>query len=92
MGDVEMVIFSVYLPWDATHDADNTDAYNSLLIGIKNIAESTVIDMVITAGDMNTDLSRSYSSHTKLLNSFAEREHFVMYIRQPASLQCTTYI
>jgi len=56
---------------DTTRDYSNLDEYRNVLMDFMSVCNNyTDVDYVILAGDLNTDISRSNSLHTRELNQF----------------------
>ena len=58
------------MPSDTAHDVNNHDIYREVLSNIRASCNVQDIDFMIIGGDFNTDLARTDSQNTHLLNSF----------------------
>ncbi len=78
MNEFTFLLFTVYMPCDASYDRANLNTFEDVLREIIVIATNMNINNIFCGGDFNTDLSRTNSLHTKSLTSFVENEHLVL--------------
>ncbi len=59
------------MPCDTTYDYNNVDEYHKVLAEYMSVCDNYPdVDYVILAGDLNTDVSRLNSLHTRELTQF----------------------
>ncbi len=76
LSGLNILILSVYMPCDTSYDHNNLDIYNDVLHCIIDVCNNhTHIDHIVLAGDLNTDLTRGNSLHTRELLQFAARNN-----------------
>ena len=79
-SDINILLVSVYMPTDTTTDHNNMDEFNSILQEIVSLSASLDIYNVIIGGDLNTDMSRMSSLHTKALSDFLATNQYSSWI------------
>ena len=80
--------FCVYIPCDI-NDHDNLSEYDSTFSKISALSIKNDVQNLCVLGDMNTDLSRFHSWHTKSLLRFIENED--LFITLNHSCACISY-
>ncbi len=78
MEQVTILLCTVYMPCDTDHDLQNIDTFNGVLNEIMTLAETINANHVNCAGDMNTDVSRQASLHTRELLSFTVKNDLIL--------------
>ena len=81
-GDNNILICNVYMPCDVNHVESNNN-FDSVLSEISVICEQQCCNQIIIGGDLNTDLSRINSYHTKKLKSFVDHEYLRFALNHP---------
>ena len=89
--DFHVLLCNVYMPCDTEFDRDNLYQYECVLEEISQLAVATNTDVLIIGGDLNTDLVRSRSLHTKALNDFLDKECLKPVIRHSSNKVDYTY-
>jgi hypothetical protein len=74
VGSISILIFNVYMPCDKAYNINNLDLYREVLSDISDACNAHDVDYMIIGGDFNTDLRRTNSSNTQVLNSFVNDE------------------
>ena len=69
-----ILLCSIYMPCDTTYDDDNMQSYISVFNDILHNHVCNKVDHIIIGGDLNTDLKRTTSLHTKHLLNVCDKE------------------
>ena len=69
-----ILLFNVYMPCATAHNVNNHDIYSEVLSKIQASCNVQNIDFIIIGGGFNSDLARTDSPNTHLLNSFVTEE------------------
>ena len=76
LNDVHSILlFCVYMPCDDGRIGNNLNVYQDILSEISTLCSNINATYILLAGDLNTDLSRSNSLHTKELLNFCTMEN-----------------
>ena len=93
-NNIMIYFFCVYMPCDI-NDLDNLSEYDSLFSENSALCIKIDVQNLCVLGDINTDLSRSYSLHTQSLLRFIENEDlFITWNHSCAEISyiyCNTY-
>ena len=89
-----MYYFCVYMPCDI-NELSNIDEYESILLEVSTLCIKYKVQYMCFLGDMNADLSRRNSWHTKALNRFIEHEDLYITLNHSCAdvsyTYCNTY-
>ena len=89
-SNVQMLIFNLYMPTD---EPCNATEYQEVLCEVESmITGQCDADVVIVCGDLNTDLSRHASSHSRALTEFCGRLPLSLCVNSPVSNVSHTYV
>ena len=69
--------FCVYMPCDNS-DVNSITDYENVLSEISSLCLHHNAEHICIVGDMNTDISRSHSRHTRLLLQFVENDQLYL--------------
>jgi len=72
--ETSILLCSIYMPCDTTYDDYNMQSYITVFNDILHNNVCNEVDQIIIGGDLNTDLSRGGSLHTKYLLDMCEKE------------------
>ena len=91
--ETKLLMHSIYMPVDTEYDRDNLNEYISVLYDIDacNILHDD-IDCAIIGGDLNTDVARHTSLHSKALVDFCETRSFSLCFNLDVSTIEYTYV
>ena len=88
---ISLYLFCVYMPVDC-NDVNNLEEFENILSEISMICLNNNAEYVCIAGDMNTDLSRTNSWHTKSVLQFIDNENLYNALRHPRAKVAYTYV
>ena len=74
---VDYIIELLIMPCDNS-DVNSITDYENVLSDISSLCLHHNAEHICIVGDMNTDISRSYSRHTRLLLQFVENEQLYL--------------
>ncbi len=74
---ISLLLCCVYMPCDTMYDIHNDEMYNMVFNDIVNSNICNDVDHIVIGGDLNTDMSRVRSLHTKSLLHICERENMI---------------
>jgi exonuclease III len=75
-GELDMLLFCVYMPCDTEYDVSNLNEYNAILQEIIDLGVLLDVNKIIIAGDFNTEFTRARSLHTTALTAFMDMQNF----------------
>ena len=76
-NDIIIYLFCVYMPCDNS-DVNCITDYENVISEISSLCLHHNAEHICIVGDMNTDISRSHSRHTRLLLQFVENEQLYL--------------
>ena len=77
IDSTEILIITVYMPWDEQKEGENLDEFNGVLDAIQAVCSACDTEYIIIGGDLNCDLTRDVPQ-THALMDFVERENLYL--------------
>ena len=84
IDDIIVYIFCVYMPCDV-NETDNLVVFENVLDDINRICSTNNAENICIAGDINMELSRVNSWHTKSILQFARNEELFIALNHPSA-------
>ena len=77
---ISLRLFCVYMPCDC-NESENLNEFDNILSEISLLCIKYTAEYLCIIGDLNTDLTRTSSWHTKSMNAFIENENLYAVVR-----------
>ena len=77
LGHINILLITVYMPWDEQREGENLDEFNEVLDAIQSVCLICDTQYIIVGGDFNCDITRNVPQ-THALMDFVERENLYL--------------